>query len=587
MSVGIVLIHGYSGTPEDLSPLAKALTSHYEAEAVTNIRLPGHGPEEVPPFDRHAFVKCISEAVHIYRKTTRKIVIVGHSTGGILSLSFLSEYGLAPDLLVLAAVPKRIDTSYLERWNNYRSGQKEIAFSSLAKMISLINSTGALRFTQDFQVLIIHGENDNLVLPDEAFAWKKNGFAGSKRLVFVPGANHNIFCGVNSALAVDVVLRAVSDIHYVQRKKDKKIIKELLAVEPESEDFFEASALSVRHLAHSPSGQSLIGDNPSLLPVFENEPILANIEITTRCNLSCKYCARSFLDKEGKDMSIERFNYILDMLPHAYRITLVGLGEPLLHPDVVQYVAEASNRRRRVAIVTNAMCLDESLSLELLKAGLHSIAFSIDAPNQDLAFDVRTGSDLTIIIENIKNFMRLSAAKRQISTAVFSAVSIKTASYLKKLIDVVRQLGVNVLMLTDLNFKENLKYTLWKNVNHHIATSIRDAVTYAFSKKLPVLSVNGLEEFGLKHRYRDFLLLPPSKLFHRSEKRTWCYSPWQTIPVDVLGNATICDCQPTKLIGNIFDQPFSEIWNGEKMSEYRRRMLEADPPETCKICPRF
>ena len=159
-------------------------------------------------------------------------------------------------------------------------------------------------------------------------------------------------------------------------------------------------------------------------------------------------------------MSIEQFNYILDMLPHAYRIYLVGLGEPLLHPDVVQYVAEASNRKRRVAIVTNAMCLDGPLSLELLKAGLHSITFSIDAPNQDLAFDVRTGSDLSIIIENIKNFMRLSAAKRQISTAVFSAVSIKTASYLKKLIDVVKKLGVNVLMLTDLNFKENLKIYL-------------------------------------------------------------------------------------------------------------------------------
>lgn len=587
MAVGIVLIHGYSGSTEDLNPLAKALATRYEAGAVTNVCLPGHGSEEVPLFDRRAFIQCISEAVHIYQNEGRKIIIVGHSTGGVLSLAFLSEYALAPDLLILAAVPKRIDASYLERWHKHRSGEKEIPFSSLAKMISLINTTGSLKFTQEFPVLIIHGENDNLVLADEAFAWKKNSFAGALRLVLVPGANHNIFNGAKGALAVDVVLRVISDIHYVQRKKYKKIIKTLWAVEPESEGFIEASALSARHLVHSPSGQRLIGNNPSLQPVVGNEPIFANIEITTRCNLSCKYCARSFLGREGEDMPIERFKCILDMLPHAYRITLVGLGEPLLHPDVVEYVAEASNRKRRVAIVTNAMCLDASLSSELLKAGLDSIAFSIDAPNQDAAFGVRPGTDLNRITENIIKFVELSSLKQAISTAVFAAVSIKTASYLKQLIDVVRQLGVNVLMLTDLNFKENLEYSLWKNANHHMAMSIRDAVAYAFKKKLPVLSINGLEEFGLKHRYQDFLLLPPTKLFQRSRKRKWCYSPWQTIPVDVGGNATICDCQPEKLIGNVLDQPFSEIWNGERMIEYRRRMLEDDPPETCKICPRF
>ena len=62
-----------------------------------------------------------------------------------------------------------------------------------------------------FNVLIIHGEHDNLVLPDEAFACEKNSFAGPKRLVFIPGANHNIFCGTNRAMAIDIVRRAVVD----------------------------------------------------------------------------------------------------------------------------------------------------------------------------------------------------------------------------------------------------------------------------------------------------------------------------------------------------------------------------------------
>ena len=56
-----------------------------------------------------------------------------------------------------------------------------------------------------------------------------------------------------------------------------------------------------------------------------------------------------------------------------------------LHPKVVDFVAEASSQGRRTALVTNAMFLDAPMSREMLKAGLDSIAFRIDGPNQDIA----------------------------------------------------------------------------------------------------------------------------------------------------------------------------------------------------------
>ena len=158
---------------------------------------------------------------------------------------------------------------------------------------------------------------------------------------------------------------------------------------------------------------------------------------------------------------------------------------------------------------------------------------------------------------------------------------------MKQLADTVAALGVHVLMLTDLNFKQNLNDSLWGNVSEDLTASIREALSYAFSKNLPVLSVHGLEEFGLRQRYRNYLLLSPNQLFQRSHKDNWCRSPWQTIAVDVSGNAAVCDCQPENRIGNILKQPFSKIWNGNMMIDYRRRMLGANPPEACMLCPRF
>ena len=142
-------------------------------------------------------------------------------------------------------------------------------------------------------------------------------------------------------------------------------------------------------------------------------------------------------------------------------------------------------------------------------------------------------------------------------------------------------------MLTDLNFRHNIRHTLWKNMDDRILSILRNAFICAFSKKLPVLSVHGMEAFGLKEQYEHFLLISPKMLYQRQERHSFCLSPWQTIPVDVLGNVTICDCQPETVIGNLNDQPLSEIWNGEPMVKHRQQMLSADPPENCKICPRF
>lgn len=586
MSAGIILVHGYSGSPEDLKPLARQLSLMYKSGSVANIRLPWHGAKDEPVFDKQAFLNCISDAVNPYVREKRKIIILGHSTGGILALSFLLEHSFVPHMLILASVPKIIDSAYAERWQKHRLGKKDIPFDNVARMVSLINNIGLQQFKGAFPVLIVHGEKDDLVLPGEAYAWKRN-FHGPTRLAVIPHAGHSIFREGNGAVATDFIVRAISDVVAPKRVNDRKALEALSEVEPEADAFITASPFSGRHLAASPSGQSLVNDKPLLSPVVKKEPVLANIEITTRCNLKCAYCARSVLKRQGSDMPKEMFSRVLDLLPHAYRITIVGLGEPLLHPNIIDFVSEVSSRRRRAAIVTNAMFLDKSMSFELIKAGLNSIAFSIDGPTQETAFEARPGSDINKIVANMKMFMEISKSTRPLSTAVFTAVSRKTIPHLEELVDLVKSLGVNVLMLTDLNFAQNRANTLCENADDHTAMIVKKAISSAFSKKLPVLSVRGLEEFGMTGRYGKFLLLPPNQLYRRSLKRTWCYSPWQTVPVDVEGNITVCDCQPDKRIGNLLSRPFSGIWNGKAITEYRRQMLGGNPPETCRICPRF
>ncbi len=589
MSVCIVLVHGYSGSPETLSLPATQLASRYGADAVKNICLPGHDQSvfKTPAFDRSAFIKTVAASIEAGMDEGREVIVLGHSTGGTIALAALDKLRCSPALLILASTPKRIDSASLERWGSHRAGEKEIPFTSVANMVSLINETGAKPRRASFPVLLLHGAEDRLVPFQEVSLWEQDAFNGPLRSLVIPGAGHDIFQGAQSLLAIDVVLRAVKDSTDPLLPEEFAALDAITSAEPEIGRFLARSPSSRRHIVRCPSGCSVAANAPSLGPLSDIEPVFANIEITTRCNLRCAFCARTALGTKGADMSRETFIRVLGLLPHACRITLVGLGETLLHPQVAEFVALASAEGRRTSLVTNGMLLDQAMSGDLLDAGLDSITFSIDGADQTVASEVRPGTDLARVMDNIQGFLELSGASRRIATSVFSAVSTRTIGHLEALMDLVAGLGVHVVMVTDLNFKENVKDSLCHHADDRIRRLVRKGVAQAFRKQLPVLSVRGLEEFGLAKRYEKYLLLPPDSLYTRSPQRAWCCSPWQTVPVSVTGDVTLCDCQPGVRLGNLLDQPLEGIWNGTIMQEHRQRMSGPEPPEACRICPRF
>jgi len=487
---------------------------------------------------------------------------------------------------VLASVPIRIDGSHFERWRLHSDGKSGISLTSMARMVSATNRVGSETQGGRYPVLIVHGERDELVPAGDAYAWRKR-FSGPVRTVVVPSAGHDLFNTDDGGFAGDVIRRSIADALHSVTVAEKETLGRLTAAEPSAGRFLARSPDSARHLANSPGARVLRGDTFEPVPFADTEPVFANIEITTRCNLRCAFCARTSVRREERDMIPDRFGRLLDLLPHAWRVTLAGLGEPLLHPGVADFVSEASSRGRRVTLATNAVLLTEEMSRRLIGAGLDAIVFSLDAVDAGPASAVRAGATVETSIENIRTFAAVSSETRPVARAVFSAVSSSTVPYLERLVEIVARLGVDVLMLSDLNFPENLSHTVWKNADERTRDIVHRAVRKAFSLRLPVLSVTGLEELAPAARYREHLLIPPARLYHRREERRFCLSPWQTLPIDVDGTATLCDCQPGDPVGNVLDQPFGDLWNGSRMRDHRRRMLEVPSSGACAACPRF
>ena len=105
-----------------------------------------------------------------------------------------------------------------------------------------------------------------------------------------------------------------------------------------------------------------------------------HVEITTRCNLDCSMCQRHVWDEPAADMSAETFHAVvrgLADLPGERTLQLSGFGEPLSHPEIVDFVRLAVEAGLATEIVTNGALLSRELGTALIGAGLRKLILSV------------------------------------------------------------------------------------------------------------------------------------------------------------------------------------------------------------------
>ena len=87
------------------------------------------------------------------------------------------------------------------------------------------------------------------------------------------------------------------------------------------------------------------GDSSPGAPALRARPSKLFVETTTRCNLGCFMCVKQSCDHgidEG-EMSAATFAALEPALPGLEALILNGIGEPLLHPSLEEFVRKAKS----------------------------------------------------------------------------------------------------------------------------------------------------------------------------------------------------------------------------------------------------
>jgi len=109
-------------------------------------------------------------------------------------------------------------------------------------------------------------------------------------------------------------------------------------------------------------------------------PFMVSYSITTKCNLKCKHCYSESIDQPSpNELSTEEAFRLMDELSDwGIGFLVIDGGEPLCREDLLDVVKYASSKGIRTTLGSNGTLIDEEIASNLLKAGLRSVAISID-----------------------------------------------------------------------------------------------------------------------------------------------------------------------------------------------------------------
>jgi len=179
--VGCLLIHGYTGGPYEIEPLADYIKTHtnWQVEIPT---LEGHGRElHLKDVSYEVWIEDALRAYEKLQEGCETIYVIGFSMGGMIASYIAANYKV-DKLVLLAPARKFISVKYIsyyfgeliadsvrgelkenDRYLHYKDKVGEIPFTANLEFIKLVNFTKPHLKDINVPVFIVQGKMDGMV----------------------------------------------------------------------------------------------------------------------------------------------------------------------------------------------------------------------------------------------------------------------------------------------------------------------------------------------------------------------------------------------------------------------------------------
>jgi len=304
----------------------------------------------------------------------------------------------------------------------------------------------------------------------------------------------------------------------------------------------------------------------------------------------CLVSYRPALGKRSGSMDLETFTRIVDELPELRRVTMQGLGEPLLAPDFFPMLEHLAARGIAMGFNTNGTLLTRERAERLVELGVEWLHVSLDGATAATYEDIRHRSQFELVRRNVAGLvevMRERGARKPELELVFVAMR-RNVHELPDLVRLAAELGVPTVWVQNLShsFSDTDPAGDYREIRQYAEDEALWAERNAEAERIFAEARALADELGVKLR------LP--RLEEREGGRKagtpGCGWPFGSSYVTHDGKVQPCCAvmgADRAVLGDARAEGFAAVWRNDAYRDFRARLLTDDPPEVCAGCSMY
>ena len=293
------------------------------------------------------------------------------------------------------------------------------------------------------------------------------------------------------------------------------------------------------------------------------------LELTNACNLNCIMCGRNSIKFNLTQLNMKWFLSLEPLFEVVEEVTLLGWGEPTLHPQFEDMLCVLDNYSARKYFCTNGMQLDK-IHNAIFKYNVDLLTVSLDEATCETNAAIRIGSDLEYINNSLCNIVaekKKSKSKYPYINYVFCAMK-RNLHELSSIVEMAADIGldeVKVVYLTvfNENFTDETLYGYENDVKASFDTALERENNLGVTLKLPYI-------YGYD---------PANEAYHRD-----CFVAYRDFYLG--SDGYVCPCMSTAEKFFLYDLicSFDNMWNSLEFQSYRKNVNTINMPNNCKHC---
>ena len=310
-----------------------------------------------------------------------------------------------------------------------------------------------------------------------------------------------------------------------------------------------------------------------LFTTGKTHPVHITLGLTNYCNHKCTWCYIDYA-KDIKHQINADLDKMLDALVIAKEygaksITIVGDGEPTLHPKFDIFLEKIHSLGYDIGLFTNGAWKKEKITNAIANYCRY-VRFSADAADKETHKITHLTNDFELVLDNIRKVTERKT--NTLTIGVQFAFNQDNIHDIKNAAIVYGKLGVDYLAYKPV-------YTNSLNASHK-ENSVESEQTYKM-----LTEAKEYETDSFKIYWKDWQL--DALVYNKDASRGYdkCRAIWLSPYFDENGNVEFCGNLKGRgfTIGNIYEKSFDKIWMSDLHLEKVNNINLDKCPKGCKL----